>query len=213
MNLKDIVISRGGKCGYVITLEVPPADVKFVGPDRFFVVRLYGAHYELTAYASGMTSFRYLPIPPTIRDRLQPLGFSSCVPDILRGIQTPKNASPEVEAAGRLLNPPLGAARREASRAKASGEDHRSLWDRAQRAGNPGRHSVGMMAPPFDHCVTLRWGGELERATIFCMAGMVAARDIQGPTWPLLSLLNGSREYASDFQNGARDCDAILSFV
>ena len=36
---------------------------------------------------------------------------------------------------------------------------------------------------------------------------------IQGPPEPLLSLLNGSREYASDFQKGARDLDALLSFA
>ena len=42
---------------------------------------------------------------------------------------------------------------------------------------------------------------------------MVQIHDILGPPDPLMSLLNGSREYASGFQNSARDFDALLSFA
>ena len=42
---------------------------------------------------------------------------------------------------------------------------------------------------------------------------MMKLRDIQDPPEPILSLIKDAHEYASDFQNGARDLDALLSFA
>ena len=121
----------------------------------------------------------------------------------------PQDESPEVETVGRLLIRLRGSVRRVASRAKSRDADHRRLSDRA----HPGRRFVGMMENTCDHCGALRWDGELARTTICCNAGMVKLRDIQDPPEPLLSLLRGTHEYASDFQNGARDLAALLSFA
>ena len=214
LNVKEIVIIRSaGEGGYVIARDVVPEDVVFLETDLYFVVRIAGSHYELLAEESGKTSPQYSEIPQPTRAIIRPVGFYSAVPDVLRGFQMPHNASPEVEIVGRLPTRHRESALRAASRAKARDADPCRLSDRAHRSPNPGRHSVGMMENACDHCGALRWDGELTRTTICCNAGMVKLGDMQGPPEPLLSLLKGAREYASDFQKGARDLDALLSFA
>ena len=213
LNVKAIVISIGAGGGYVITQEVVPNDVVFFEPDLYFVVRLAGAHYELMADESGKTAFQYAEIPHPIRACLRPAGFYSAIPDILRGFQLPQNVPPEVETVGSLPIRQQESARRAASRANARDTDPRRLSARVHREPNPERHFAGMMENPCDHCGALRWDGELTRTTMCCKAGMVKLPDIQDPPEPLLSLLKGTHEYASDFQKGARDLNALLSFA
>ena len=92
-------------------------------------------------------------------------------------------------------------------------DDHRRRAALVQRASNPGRHSVGMMAPPFENYGVHRWDGELEMTTIFCRAGMAQLHNIQDQPGPSRRFFIGAREYASDSQKGARGCDALISFA
>ena len=99
-NAHGFVISRYGEGGYLITQEAPPNDVACFDPDLYFVVRLDGAHYELTTEASKETSRRRSETPRLIRGRHRPVARHSSVPDISRGNPTPKNAPPEFGAVG-----------------------------------------------------------------------------------------------------------------
>ena len=86
--------------GSKLRRKLPPVDLEFFDAGQFFVVKLDGSHYELMEGASGRASFQYSEIPPTVRDKLQPAGIYYAAPDILRGIQMPKNAPPDAEAVG-----------------------------------------------------------------------------------------------------------------
>lgn len=113
----------------------------------------------------------------------------------------------------RLLIRQRGPAQGAASRANARDADHQNLPARAHRAPNPGSHCAGTMDNPCDRRAALRWGGGLTKTTIRCNAGMAKLPDSQDPPELLLALLKGARGYSSDFQNGARDLDAVLPFA
>ena len=206
-----IIRSRDGRCE--ITHESLPGGVEYFDTDQFSAVKLDGSHCELRGDAPGGTSFQYADIPSPIRERLHHLGFYSAISDIARIIQRPMNAEPSAEPAGRRVASNHVASQTESSRARAKDNDPHMLAARKRCSLIPGIHRVGAMANPCAHCGPLRWGGEVARKSICCNAGMEQLRDIKDPPGPLLSLFNGARAYASDFQHIDRGCNALLSFA
>ena len=213
LNVMVIVIrmSRDEWCG--ITQEIPPDGVEFFRPDQFFVVKIDGAHYESMEDAPGRTSFGRADNPAPIWGGLQEVGFYSAISDISRGIQRPRNATPDAEPARRRITRKRESTRMKAARAKTKDNNPLKRAARKKCSSIPGRHSVCEMGNPCDRFGALRWDGEVRRGTICRTAGMAQLRDIQDPPGPLLSLLNGAVDYASDFHHIERDCDALLSFA